>query len=253
MSHHADDNYNNTFKLNIKSFKEKMNKLKRDIKETEDKISEFKQETLSARRREYVAKQKMKEIAENITDSEDKIRKIETRIAYQRSRSQEISEKYRENGRVTNTLESSDVDLEKTMRDLQETKQHTMEIRRMNKGLRKVIAAIEPKIEKAEQREEKAVNRSLFIRQKLAIHHYLATKTPEGFPLPEEDIHPQTHHVLKMRAKIKGNIMRAIEAEKKIIAFEEKIKVMTKALENYRRRNLEFQVTKRELLSSNFY
>jgi len=240
----------------MKSFQEKMNKLKRDLKEAENKVNGFKKETLAARWREHEAKLKMKEMSEKISDTEEQIRKIESRIAYQNGRRKEIAEKYRENGRVTNVLEGSAIDVEEMMRKLHDTQEHTMEVRRMNKGMQKVVAILEPKIEKAERREQKALDRVFLISQKLTVHRYLAAKRPEGLPSPEEDFVPQSDQearIVGLREKIKGAILRKREAEKKRYALERKMHVMEEALENYKRRNLQFQISKRELLSSNFY
>lgn len=59
-----------------------MNKLKCELKEIEDKVSEFKKEILVVRWREYDVKFKMKEMFEKIFDIEEKIRKIESCIVY---------------------------------------------------------------------------------------------------------------------------------------------------------------------------
>ena len=245
-----------TARFSMKSFQEKMNKLKRDLKETENKVSEYKKETLSARWREHDAKLKMRETSEKISDTEEQIRKIESRIAYQNGRRKEIAEKFRENGRVKNVLEGSAINVEELMRKLHDAQQHTMEIRKMNNGLKKVVAILEPKIEKAERREQKAVDRAFLISQKLTVHRYLAEKRPEGFSSPEEDLIPQSDQetrIVDLREKIKAAILRRRQAEKKRYALERKMQVIEEALENYKRRNLQFQISKRELLSSNFY
>lgn len=245
-----------TVRLSIKSFQEKMNKLKRDLKEAEDKVSTYKQETLAARWREHNAKLKMKEMSEKISEVEDQIRKIESRIAYQNGRRKEIAEKYRENGRVANVLEGSTINVEEMMRELHDTQRRTAEVRKMNKGMQQVTATLEPKIEKAERREQKAVDRAFLISQKLTIHRHLAQKRPEGLPSPEEDFVPhsdQEAKIIGLKEKIKGAILRRREAEKKSRGLERKMQVMEEVLENYKRRNLQFQISKRELLSSNFY
>ncbi|XP_078383518.1 uncharacterized protein LOC144666037 [Oculina patagonica] len=245
-----------TARFSIKSFQEKMNKLKRDLKETEEKVNTYKQETLAARWREHNAKHKMKEMSEKITEVEDQIKKIESKIAYQNGRRKEIAEKYRENGRVTNELEGSTINIEEMMRKLHDTQQRTIEVRRMNKGMKQVAEILEPKIEKAEKREQKAVDRAFLISQKLTVHRYLAAKRPEGLPAPEEDFVPhsdQEAKVLALREKIKGAILRKREAERKRSGLERKMQVMEDALENYKRRNQQFQISKRELMSSNFY
>ena len=133
------DFHKGAVRSSIKSFQEKMNKLKRDLKETEDKVSTYKQETLAARWREHNAKLKMKEMSEKISEAEEQIRKIESRIAYQNGRRKEIAEKYRENGRVTNVLEGSTINVEEMMRNLHDTQKRTMEVRKMNKGMRQVM------------------------------------------------------------------------------------------------------------------
>ena len=245
-----------TARFTIKSFQEKMNKIKHDLKETEDRTNTYKKETLAARWKEHHAKLKMKEMSEKMTETEDQIRKIEGRIAYQNGRRKEIAEKFRENGRVTNVLEGSAINIEEMMRKLHATQQRTADLRRMNKGMQQVIAILEPKIEKAEKREQKAHDRAFLISQKLTVHRYLAEKRPEGLQSPEEDFVPhsdQEAKIIGLREKIKGAILRRREAEKKRCALERKMQVMEEALENYRRRNLQFQVSKRELLSSNFY
>lgn len=245
-----------TARVTMKSFQEKMNKLKRDLKETEDKVNGFKKDTLAARWREHDAKLKMKEMSEKIFDTEEKISKTESRIAYLKGRRKEIAEKFRENGRAKNVLEESAIDVEELMRKLHNVQQHTMEVRKMNQGMQKVMAILEPKIEKAERREQKAVDRVFLISQKLTVHHYLADKRPEGFAAPEEDLIPQSDQesrIVGLREKIKSAILRRREAERKRYALERKMQVIEEALENYKRRNLQFQVSKRELLSSNFY
>ena len=72
---------------------------------------------------------------------------------------------------------------------------------------------------------------------------------------PEEELVPQSDQeakVISIQEKIRGAILRRREAEKKRCTLERKIQVMEKALDNFKRRNLEFQTSKRELLSSNF-
>lgn len=256
MSSDVTDTLKGAAKFSIKSFQEKMNKLKRDLKETEDKTSMSKEETLAARWREHNAKHQMKAMSERISDIEEQTRKIESRIAYQNGRRKEIAEKYRENGRVTNVLEGSTVDIEEMMRKLHDTQQRTMEVRRMNKGMLQVVSLLEPKIEKAERREQKAIDRAFLISQKLTIHRYLAEKRPEGLPSPEEDFVPHSEQeakIIGIRDKIRGAILRKREAEKKRSGLEKKMHVMQEALDNYKRRNQQFQISKRELLSSNFY
>lgn len=256
MSSVVKDAYKGTARSSIKSFQEKMNKLKSDLKETENKINQYKQETLAARWREHDAKLKMKEMSEKISETEEKIRKIEGRIDYQNGRRKEIAERYRENGRVATVFEESTINVEEMMRKLHESQQRTMELRKMNKGMMQVISILEPKIENAERREQKALDRAFLISQKLSVHRYLAAKRPEGMSSPEEDVVPQSEQeakVISIREKIRGAVLRKREAEKKRYALERKMKVMEEALDNYKRRNLQFQISKRELLSSNFY
>ena len=251
------DSYKGSGRASIKSFQEKMNKIKRELKETEDRINMCKEETLAARWREHDAKLQMRAMSEKINETEEQIRKIEDRITYHNDRRKEIAEKYRENGRVKNALEGSSVDIEQMMRELHDAQQHTMEVKKMNKGLLKVVAILEPKIEKAEQRAQRASDRAFLINQKLAVHRYLSEKRPEGLPAPDEEMKaPQSEQeakIMSIREKIKGAILRRREAERKRGALERKMEVMEQALENYKRRNLEFQVSKRELMSSNFY
>lgn len=255
MSSVVNNGYKGTARNSIKSFQEKMIKLKSDLNETENKIKQHKQETLSARWREHEAKLQLKELSEKISEKEEKIRKIEDRIHYQNGRRKEIAEKYRENGRVANVLEESTINVEEMMRKLHESQQRVMELRKMNKGMSQVVAILEPKIEKAERREQKALNRAFLINQKLSVHRYLAAKRPEGMLSPEEELVPQSNQeakVISIQEKIRGAILRRREAEKKRCTLERKIQVMEKALDNFKRRNLEFQISKRELLSSNF-
>ena len=251
------DSYKGAGRSSMKSFQEKMNKLKHQLKETEDTVNKYKEETLAARWREHDAKLKMKAMSERINETEEQIRKIEIRIAQQNNRRKEIAEKYRENGRVKEVWEGSNINIERMMHELHDAQQRTMEVKKMNKGLLKVVAVLEPKIENAERRAQKASDRAFFINQKLTVHRYLAEKRPEGLPQPDEEMKaPQSEQeakIMSLREKIKGAILRKREAERKRCALQRKMDVMEQALENYKRRNLEFQVSKRELLSSNFY
>lgn len=251
------DSFKGALRSSMKSFQEKMNTLKAELRETEDKINKHKEETLAARWREHNAKLQMKAMSEKISEIEEQIRKTESRIDYQNGRRKEIAEKSRENGRVKNDLEGSSIDIEQKMRELQEAQKHTAEVRKMNKGLQKIVAILEPKIESAERREQKASDRAFLINQKLTVHRYLAEKRPEGLPEPDEEIKApmseQEAKIMSIREQIKGAVLRRRESERKRAALERKIEVTEQALGNYRRRILDFQVSKRELLSSNFY
>lgn len=251
------DSYKGAVKSSMNSFKEKMNNLKCKLKEAEDRFSKCKEETLAARWKEHNAKLKMRAMSERISEIEEQIRKIESRITYHNDRRKEIAEKYRENGRVRNILEGSSIDIEQMMRELHDAQNHTIDVRRMNKGLQKVVAILEPKIESAERRAQKLQDRAFLLDQKIAVHRYLAEKRPEGLPVPDEEtkapLTEQEAKIISIREKIRGSILRRREAERKRCTLERKMEVMEQALENYRRRNLEFQVSKRELLSSNFY
>lgn len=251
------NSYTGVGKSTMSSFREKMSKLKQEVRETEEKTKKCKEETLAARWREHNAKGQMKAMCERMSEIEEQIRKVEIRIDYQNARRKEVAEKSRENFRVRNDLEGSSINLKQMMRDLEEAQQHTLEVKKMNRGLQKVVAILEPKIEKAERQEQKASDRAFLISQKLTVHRYLAEKRPEGLPLPDEEMtapmSDQEAKIMNIRGKIKGAVLRRREFEKKKVALERKMEVMQQAMDNYKRRILDFQVSKRELLSSNFY
>lgn len=257
MASNSADSYKGVGKSSMKSFQEKMNKLKHQLKETEDRVNKCKEETLAARWREHDAKLKMRAMSESINETEEKIRKIEIRISEQNDRRKEIAEKSRENFRVKEVLEGSDINIEQMMRELHDAQQHTMEVKKMNKGLLKVAAILEPKIESAERRAQKASDRAFLINQKLTVHRYLAERRPEGLAEPDQEIKAplseQEAKIMSLREKIKSAILRRREAERRRCLLQRKMDVLEQALANYKRRNLEFQVSKRELLSSNFY
>lgn len=240
-----------------KLFQEKMTKLKRELKETEEKLNKYKDETTAARWKEHNAKLKMRAMSEEMGEIEEKIRRIEDRIAQKNSRRKEIAEKYRENLRVKQVWEGFTSDIEQKMRELHEAQQHTMEVQRMNKGLSKVITVLEHKIEKAENRASKASDRAFVLRQKLAVHRHLTERRPERLAQPDEKtlapMSEQEAKIMEMQKSLEDAVLRRREAEKKRCALQRKIDIMEQALQNYKRRNLEFQVSKRELLSSNFY
>ena len=251
------NSYTGVGKSTMSSFREKMSKLKQEVRETEEKTKKCKEETMAARWREHNAKVQMKAMSERMSEIEEQIRKVETRIDYQNARRKEVAEKSRENFRVRNDLEGSSINLKQMMRDLEEAQQHTLEVKKMNRGLQKVVAILESKIEKAERREQKALDRAFLTSQKLTVHRYLAEKRPEGLPLPDEEMKApmsdQEAKIMNIRGKIKGAVLRRREFEKKKVALERKMEVMQQAMDNYKRRILDFQVSKRELLSSNFY
>ena len=257
MASYVQESYKEASKVSRKSFQEKMNKLKLGVKETEDKVKKYKEETLAVRRREQSAKLKMRAMSERMMETEEQIRRVEVRIAQQNSRRNEIAEKLRENGRVKEVWEGCKIDIEQKIQELHEAQQHTKEVQKMNKGLLKVQAILEVKIEKAERRAQKASDRAFVLSQKIAVHRYLAEKRPEGLPEPDEEtklpLSEQEAKVVNMREKIKSAILRQRDAERRKCTLEKKIDVIGQALENYKRRNLEFQISKRELLSSNFY
>lgn len=233
-----------------KLFQEKMTKLKRELKETEEKLNKYKDETTAARWKEHNAKLKMRAMSEEMGEIEEKIRRIEDRIAQKNSRRKEIAEKYRENLRVKQVWEGFTSDIEQKMRELHEAQQHTMEVQRMNKGLSKVITVLEHKIEKAENRASKASDRAFVLRQKLAVHRHLTERRPERLAQPDEKtlapMSEQEAKIMEMQKSLKDAVLRRREAEKKRCALQRKIDIMEQALQNYKRRNLEFQVSKRD-------
>ena len=76
------NSYTGVGKSTMSSFREKMSKLKQEVRETEERAKKCKEETLAARWREHNAKVQVKAMSDRMSEIKEQIRKVETRIDY---------------------------------------------------------------------------------------------------------------------------------------------------------------------------